>query len=313
MWNEFKKTLIVEYDDVSRVAWDTRLLTVSEGIGYGMLMSVTYDDIVTFDKLWKFYCKYKNQHGLMHWKVTITSVVEENAATDSDEDCAMALILAYKKWKNEKYLFDAKELIKSIKTYEIEDYIIKPGDMWGGKKILNISYFAPAYYKVFGEVTNDSEFWNKVVDKCYEIIDKNQKLNNSVGLLVSDWCDSDGRKVEGMKYYFGYDATRTMWRIATDYLWFKDERAKVLCDRNNEWIKNGILNDIGDGYSLTGKKVNPNKNLTFISALSMTSILDNELKEHFTNLINNIKPKTYFDWCLGMLALSLLNNKFILL
>ncbi len=43
--------------------------TVSEGIGYGMLLAVYFDDKATFDGLYRYATVHANSNGLMHWKV----------------------------------------------------------------------------------------------------------------------------------------------------------------------------------------------------------------------------------------------------
>lgn len=43
--------------------------TVSEGIAYGMLLAVYFDDRPTFDGLEAFAAEHNNKFGLMHWKV----------------------------------------------------------------------------------------------------------------------------------------------------------------------------------------------------------------------------------------------------
>ena len=316
MWNDFKSRFIVEcLNNKARVRWDIKHLTVSEGIGYGMLMAVSYGDKDTFNKLWRFYKHFLNEHNLMHWKVAEEGVIEKNAATDSDEDCAIALVMAHNKWiSSEEFVYEkeAKDLIKAIKEFEIEKntYIVKPGDMWGGGSITNISYFAPAYYKIFGEFTNDEEFWSKVVDKCYEIIKFNQVINKSKGGLVSDWCNASGNKVS-KSYVHGYDATRTLWRIAIDYLWFNDLRAKSYCEKNNEWMTSqGFPEGIKDGYSLEGKPLSARQSITFIASFAMTTILDEKLKQKFISKIKTVNPCNYFDWCFLLLSDLFLSDRF---
>src|SRR6185437_4703139 len=49
-------------------------VTVSEGIGYGMLLSAYANDSVTFNGLWRFYKKYKDANGLMNWRIGINNL-----------------------------------------------------------------------------------------------------------------------------------------------------------------------------------------------------------------------------------------------
>ncbi|MGC8765112.1 MAG: glycosyl hydrolase family 8 [Brevinematia bacterium] len=48
--------------------------TVSEGIGYGMLLAVYFNDQATFDGLYKYAKAHFHQKGLMHWKVRADGV-----------------------------------------------------------------------------------------------------------------------------------------------------------------------------------------------------------------------------------------------
>ena len=69
-----------------------------EGIGYGMLLAVYFDDKATFDGLWAYANIHLNAQGLMHWRIGPDgNVWGHNAATDADEDMALALIVADRK------------------------------------------------------------------------------------------------------------------------------------------------------------------------------------------------------------------------
>ena len=43
--------------------------TVSEGMGYGLLLAVYHDDQTVFDQLWRYTAQYLNANGLMDWEV----------------------------------------------------------------------------------------------------------------------------------------------------------------------------------------------------------------------------------------------------
>ena len=68
--------------------------TVSEGIGYGMILAVWFDDRETFDGLWQYAKSHHNEKGLMHWKIgpdNQPTADGRNSATDADEDMAFAI------------------------------------------------------------------------------------------------------------------------------------------------------------------------------------------------------------------------------
>ncbi len=127
---------------------------VSEGIGYGMLLSVANSDRTTFDGLWKTYQSYLDSQGLRNWSIHLFDKPENNnanAATDGDVDVAMGLLQADKRWGG--YKSAALALIQKIRVNETENcggtLVLRPGDKFGGcsdqnnKNKLNPSYFAP--------------------------------------------------------------------------------------------------------------------------------------------------------------------------
>src|SRR5262249_37987817 len=92
--------------------------TVSEGIAYGMLLSVYAGDKATFDGLWAYARKNFNSHGLMKWHLDKDGKPIDdprypgsgsNSATDADEDMAFALLKAFDKWGGAQYKTDAKK------------------------------------------------------------------------------------------------------------------------------------------------------------------------------------------------------------
>ncbi len=73
--------------------------TVSEGMGYGMLLAVYFADQEVFDQLWRYVAKYLNGNGLMDWEIDPSgNVIGTGAASDGDEDIAWALLMADRQW-----------------------------------------------------------------------------------------------------------------------------------------------------------------------------------------------------------------------
>jgi endo-1,4-beta-D-glucanase Y len=82
-----------------RVLFDDMSSTYSEGIGYGMLLAVNFDDQQLFDDFLGYYSAHLDQYGLMHWWIgNNCQVLGSGCATDADEDVAYALLLADKQW-----------------------------------------------------------------------------------------------------------------------------------------------------------------------------------------------------------------------
>lgn len=239
--------------------------TVSEGQGYGMLLAVYFGDQELFDNLWLYTKQYLNENGLMHWEIDPNGgVIGTGAALDGDEDMAWALVMASRQWSESplvaSYHDDAVALIEAMWEHEIDhsrNGMPLPGDAWGGADITNISYYAPAYYRVFGEVTGNVEGWQQVIDTSYAIIELSlsEANGNAENGLVPAWCDSQGVPVEafeGAPTHFQNDSTRTPFRVGQDYCYYGEPRALEYMQKiANFYVGVGVGNII-DGYDLDG-------------------------------------------------------------
>jgi endo-1,4-beta-D-glucanase Y len=259
--------------------------TVSEGIGYGMLIAVYMDDQSLFDGLWKYAQAHTwqscplggggcTQTILMNWYIAAdgntasqNSVGQDGngAATDADEDMAFALVMADKQWGGQGslskgYLDSAKQLLGDIWKYEIDNNRLpKNGSSWGGDDDLNISYFAPAYYRVFAKVTGEQRWGKDVVDYVYTVIGNN--LNDSNGNknngLVPAFSKSDGSAAnppqgQSLAFNYQYDSCRTPFRIGLDACWSSEQRAIDYTSKTSSFFGPLGAAKIVDGYELNG-------------------------------------------------------------
>lgn len=265
----------VFYDD----SWNPaeRRWTVSEGIGYGMLLAVNMADRPLFDNLWGYFSIHRNANGLIKWKIRADGTdYAQDAATDADEDIAFALVCADQQWGSGgaiNYLQEAITLIDAIYEHEVDHatFALKPGDAWGSRTTVNPSYLIPAYYRIFRQVAQDDR-WLNVVQKSYEIL---QAAAHPTTGLLPDWCLPEGgpdpqESSEG--YEYRYNASRTPWRIALDYLWFGVESARVRAEALTAFANSKGITNIEDGYRLDGTLVGSNHNSAFVGPFAAGSM-----------------------------------------
>jgi endo-1,4-beta-D-glucanase Y len=298
--------------------------TVSEGISYGMLVSVYMNDQATFDKLWLYEQKYSDPVGLMNWRVSADggSVTGNGSATDADEDMAWALIMADKQWGGSgslgtPYLTLAKTMLDTMWQYDVDHgrgEMLRPGDGWMDDRT-NPSYFAPAYYRVFARVTGNQD-WLKVVDSSYSIIDKLVSGASASAGLVSNWTNSGGVPGAGPDGDYGYDACRTPFRIALDACLFGEPRAKTYLAKLSQFFAGVGAANLKDGYHLDGSPTGSSLNLAFLGPAAVgamsASAAQGFLNDGYARAIPLLPGETYYynsSW--GILSLLMLSGNFL--
>lgn len=239
----------------------------SEGIAYGMLLSVYAGDQPTFDGLWQYAQLHLGKNGLMEWEIGPDgTTLGFGAATDGDVDMAFALVMADRRWGGRGTLSDtyanyAVRVIDAIWKFEVDHErgdTLMPGDQFDGAKIVNISYFAPAYFRVFGEATGRAAEWQRVVDSSYRVLEAtlNATNRNAENGLVPAWSTLDGAPMappgSGHPTHHQLDSCRTPFRIAQDYCWFGESRALAYLEKIGAFHERTGVTKLVDGYQLDG-------------------------------------------------------------
>lgn len=260
-------------------------ITTSEGQSYTMLRAVWMDDKDTFDKSWKWTQDNlkRSNDKLFSWQFgkksdgnygILTDKGGNNSASDADTDIALSLIFAYSRWGDQKYLDQAKLIIKDI--WKIEVIQINGQNILAADNlekasttnyiVVNPSYFAPYAYRIFAKVDTTNN-WSSLIDSSYSILKTSSEiaLNKPTSANIPpDWIGID--KITGqinalssstLTTNFGYDAMRVLWRVNLDYMWNNEPKALDLFQRygffQTEWgSKNKLLSTYAhNGEALT--------------------------------------------------------------
>jgi endoglucanase len=287
---------------------------VSEGIGYGMLLSVAMADQLVFDGLWKYYEDHLDKNGLLNWSTGLCDAPannNSNAATDGDLDSAMALVQAAARWPSGGYLPKAQALAGKIAQFETDmcsgRRVLRPGDAFGGcndpgDQRINPSYFAPGYYKVFAHYfPEQAATWTALADGSYQLYAVYQAR---MGNLVPDWSGPDGGD-NGSGY--SYDACRTPWRVAVDYAWTGDTRAKTFMQNISTWVDaHGGLPNAVDALPDRGE------NSAFVGAFALAGGYDQgKFDGYMSGWLNaKLDDTPYYQGTLRVLYLLVAAGKF---
>lgn len=224
-------------------------ITTSEGQSYIMMQSLALDDEETFNLAYKWakdnlqrpdnlfsWLWGENQNG--EYKIS-----DENSASDADVDIAMALLLAYEKWGDNKYLIEATPIINAIwenETKRIGSYLVlMPGvkQTNESKVEINPSYFSPYAFRYFQRY-DDNHDWNCLVESSYYYL--NQIISKTKNHLPSNWFLIDNGQIileNSERGDFSYDAVRVYARIYLDYLKNNEKRALPILETSKFFVE----------------------------------------------------------------------------
>lgn len=248
-WQRYKEQFVNQ--DGRVIDYTQGDITTSEGQSYAMLRAVWIDDKDSFDQFWKWTRENLKQENsnIFGWRwgkkednsYGFLSNGGENTAADANSDIALALIFASRKWNDGRYLEDARKILDDIWKQETDVILGKRFLIAGNwakqadKIIINPSYFSPYAWRVFSKVDTQHN-WNSLIDPAYEILNQasNERIDKprSVG-LPPDWFavnrltgKIEPPNLDGLKTNYSFDAIRVPFRIALDYRWFNEDRAR---------------------------------------------------------------------------------------
>lgn len=235
-----------------KVNFDSKGTTVSEAMGYGMLLAAYFagadpEARKCFDGLNRFRKRYPSKFNptLMCWKVPASEApTRDDAAADGDIDMAFALLLAHEQWRDAAYLVEATNLVQAIAHSLVRpDFSLRLGD-WNDKPgQTRPSDIMPTHFRAFYAATGDG-FWTNVESKCYAMIEELQTNFAPATGLVPDFAVAEAGRWKPAKPgflegphdgEFNYNACRVPWRIGWAAVGTGDARALRAVERFMAW------------------------------------------------------------------------------
>lgn len=228
-------------------------ISTSEGQAYAMLRAVWMDDRATFENVYRWAVNNLNagvrRDRLWAWKWGKAPdgkwrVLDRAFATDADEDAALALLLAYQRWKDRHYLSEARAVLADLRRLAVvraagRMYLLAGDTLCKGSVCrVNPSYYAPYAYRLF-QRADPGHRWNELVDASYGFLEAASNL--SATGLPPDWVQLDTatgvlRPGSAKDSEYSYDAFRVHWRVALDYHLFREPRAARYLQSSLAWI-----------------------------------------------------------------------------
>jgi len=261
-------------------------LTVSEAMGYGLLLSVLFAGHdpgakALFDGLLTTVRARPARGSIIHygpwgkdlmdWRLAMDgrSSDANNVgwnAMDGDLDIAMALLMADRQWGSAgqwNYLQEGKNTIHAIKMQNMKE----DGTTKGLPNANNnrTSDYMTGHFRAFKKATGDT-IWDRAIDRAYQLVDRMQTVYSpGVGLMPDFIVNTHtatpspspgfiGDYVDTEMFYFA-NAQRNPWRWGTDFITSGDVRWKNVCNKMTDFFKRDTGGDpakTATGYNLNG-------------------------------------------------------------
>jgi oligosaccharide reducing-end xylanase len=260
----------------------------SEGMSYGMMITVQLDRKAEFDALWNWSMTHMYQkdpkhpsYGFFSWQMAYDgSVMDELPAPDGEEYYAMALYFAHNRWGSGKGIYDYKahadRLLHDMVHREPITGMVRqrrgPREHTVGKEVndehtmilfspdernqmTDPSYHLPAFYELWARWGPDEDraFWRRAAAVSRDFF---VKVADSKTGLAPNLARFDGTPL-GFRGPSSAAFREDAWRVASNWSvdwswWAKDPRQRELSDRLQTFFESRGLDTYGDNWELDG-------------------------------------------------------------
>ncbi len=222
----------------------------TEGMSYGMMIAVQFDDRDMFDRLWKWSVKYLQHRegpskGYFVWTARTDgttgrtmpdgSVRLPGPASDGELYFVTALLFASNRWGDDgeiDYKAEAQYILDCMfekdghdgihNIFNVEHKLITFTPDGNGWTYTDVSYHLPAFMEIWAEFADDGRagFWRECASAAREYLHRATDPVTGINPDLTNW---DGTPY-GNRLFF-YDSWRVPMNIAMDYSWYNKDAA----------------------------------------------------------------------------------------
>jgi oligosaccharide reducing-end xylanase len=268
----------------------------SEGMSYGMMISLQMNKKKEFDALWKWAVtnmynndgKYK---GYFAWHCRKDgSKIDAGPASDGEEWFVTVLFMASGRWGDGDGIFNyklwAQKIINDMIHRPVADSVTNMFDPTEKQVVFvpegrnatftDPSYHLPAFYTLWAKWANkDNNLFYEFADTSRKFF---RKVTHPVSRLSPDYANFDGSYNsdflrESRHDNFLFDSWRTICNIAVDYAWFAaDPWQMEQCDRLQAFFASKGVTKYPSLYKVDGTTL-PSDHSIGLIAMNATSSL----------------------------------------
>ena len=267
----------------------------TEGMSYGMMITVQLDKKAEFDAIWNWARTYMYisdprhpSYGYFSWSCkTDGSPNAETPAPDGEEYFAMALLFAGNRWPGGHGIYDyhaeGEKLLTAMRHRAVLTGPTKFGQRSVGPEVneehamilfvpgimpqpfTDPSYHLPAFYELWARwgPVEDRAFWARAAEASRTFFEKTTHPETGLAPSYANFDGTPHITRFPQSGEFGYDAWRTASNWSVDWSWWRKAPAEQhLSDRIQRFFAAQGMDNYGPVYTLDGKDLGATPGLT---------------------------------------------------
>ncbi|MGF7182215.1 oligosaccharide reducing-end xylanase [Tunturiibacter psychrotolerans] len=313
----------------------------TEGMSYGMMISVQMDRKREFDALWNWANTYMlitdrkdPGFGYYKWSMNIDgSPHSSTPAPDGEEYFVMSLYFAANRWGSGRELYNYKAQADRL-LHLMRHHPVMTGSTHSGIRTIgpmvdekhhmirfvpdspnedftDPSYHLPAYYELWARwgPPEDRAFWAQAAEtsRRFFLLTTDPKTG-----LSPDYANWDGSPRPSFNHFstdFSYDSWRTASNWSVDASWWaKSPEESELSNRIQQFLFAQDLAKFDDQYTLAGLPLSQRHSVGMVATMAVASLAatNNHANAFVENLWNSATPygeQRYYDGLLYLMGL----------
>jgi oligosaccharide reducing-end xylanase len=292
----------------------------SEGMSYGMMITVQLNKKAEFDALWNWARTYMYHsetnhpcHGFFSWSMTTNGTPhDEMAAPDGEEYFVTALYFASGRWGNGSgiynYRAEADGLLadlqhrewitgpthNGIKTvgaiFDVDRHMVRLTPDKAHCEYTDPSYQLPAFYELWAKwgPEADRPFWEQAATTSRDFF---QRAANPRTGLTPDYANFDGSSFASTwnkpSANFEFDSWRTAMNWSVDWAWWaKDVRERQLSDRLQAFFASQVMTNYANEFTLDGEPLSTDHSPGLVAINAVASLAATQPQaQHFVEAL----------------------------
>lgn len=267
----------------------------TEGMSYGMMITVQLGKKSEFDAIWNWAKTYMYisdpkhpSYGYFSWSCkTDGTPNEETPAPDGEEYYAMSLLFAANRWPGGHGIYDyrteAENLLRAMVHRKVISGPTKFGPRTVGPEVdkehamilfvpgvmphpfTDPSYHLPAFYELWARwgPQEDRPFWAHAAEVSREFFPKTANPQTGLAPVYANFDGTPHASNFVQSTQFGYDSWRVASNWSVDWSWWQKAPAEQkLSDTIQQFFLKQGLDSYGPVYTLEGKPLGGTPGLT---------------------------------------------------